>query len=559
MVDRIHVIQKVLDQSGVSEAAEVSIPEGAQLLTLRTVKPDGTVLEPESIAGKDGVSLPNVQVGDYVEHEFLQAHAPRGPLQPGFTAASFYFQIARTPNHWSTYTVVAPKAMGLTVDAHNMKAPAPEAKGDTVVFTHTERKVPPFIPEPDAPPSPNETLPFVSVGAGAQGNESIVTAYADAFLDNAQLTYDVERFAKDAAQGKTGLEAVRAVYSAVMKRLSGRDAGLGLSATASLAQDRGSRLWTLKAALEALGIPARVVAVRTFAVDPAPYRFPNEQLLPYMCLRVTTKEGEAWLDPLVRFAPFGVLPEQAMGGREAWVLPEPGRPLEQTRTPPAPPAAGKTVTLKLQLALDGTLTGEGEELYLGFEAAQLAEALEALAPDQRNQALEGALSRYYGGAEMSGVTVDFAREVGAPLTVRYRFKAPHFARLEPDGDLVLSALTFPAQLGARFVQLGSRTTPLYIDSTEASRSLVELTLPPGYQVLSPAAQVKSQSAYGHFRRAEKQEGNVFHVEEEYRLGLARIPPKGYEELGQFAGEVDLVQSRDLVVRRVSPTPAAPKK
>src|SRR5262249_54266877 len=115
MLDRIHIIQKILDQAGISELAEVSIPAGAQILTLRTLKPDGSSLEPESIEGKDTVSMPGVQVGDYVEYEFLEAHSPRGPGEPGFTAANFYFQIARMPNNWSTYAVIAPKGMNLSV------------------------------------------------------------------------------------------------------------------------------------------------------------------------------------------------------------------------------------------------------------------------------------------------------------------------------------------------------------------------------------------------------------------------------------------------------------
>jgi hypothetical protein len=33
----------------------------------------------------------------------------------------------------------------------------------------------------------------------------------------------------------------------------------------------------------------------------------------------------------------------------------------------------------------------------------------------------------------------------------------------------------------------------------------------------------------------------------YRLEMARIAPRDYEAFSRFAGEVDLVQSRDLVL------------
>jgi tetratricopeptide (TPR) repeat protein len=547
-VDRIHIIQKALEQSGLSELAEVSIPPGAQVLTVRTWKRDGTFLEPENIEGKDSISMPGVQVGDYVEYEFLQAHAARGPAQPGFTSASFYYQVARMPNNWSTYRVIAPHEMKMAVDAHNMNAPQPHAEGGDDVFFHEERHVPPFIPEPDSAPSGNEYLPFVSVGAGAIGNEMLLQTYADVFSDRGQLNSEVEEFARSAAAGKKGLEAVRALYSAVMQRLSGRDSGLTQSASSSIAQDRGSRLWTLKASLEAIGVPARIAAVKTFGVDPANYRFPNETLMPYFCIKAELPDGgDIWLDTLVRFGPFGELPEQAAGS-DAWLLPEPGRPLRKVRTPAKSTPSGKEIQLRLALDATGKLSGTGRETYLGFEAAQLGEALEALPPQQRDQALEGALSRYFGGAELSNLKLDLKHEVGAPLVVEYSFSAPRFARVE-GGQLVLGPLTFPAHLGRRFVQVGSRKTPLYVDSTETNHTSTTVDLPPGYSLSQPLGEETTRGAYGTFNRKERQEKNQIVIDESYRLEMARIPAAQYDDFTRFAAEVDLLQGRDLIVEK----------
>ena len=430
MVDRVHIIQKALDQQGVADVAEVEIPQGATVLTLRTIKPDGRSLEPENIEGKDAMSLPGVQVGDLVEYEYLLAHPTRGPGQPGFTASAFYFQVARQPNARSSYVVIAPRGSGMEVDAHNVQAIKPQLEGDKEVLRHEERRVPPYIPEPMGPASANEWLPFVSVGSGQKGNEGVVHAYADAFLEKGLVTWEVEAFAREAVKAletdekgrevPLGLEAVKAVYAAVQHRLSGRDAGLSVSAASSVAQDRGSRVWLIKAALDALGFDVRLVAVRAFTADPASYLFPNEGLLPYICLRVSVPgQQPVWLDPLVRFAPFGELPEFALGGLEAYVLPEPGHPMERIKTPDRSLRPGKSVTLELKLDAEGQLSGKGVETYSGFEAAQLAEALESLSPDQRDQALQSALSRYYGGADLSKLQVDAKRDVGAPVIVSY--------------------------------------------------------------------------------------------------------------------------------------------
>ncbi len=549
-VDRIHVIQKALDQAGVQDVAEVQIPSGAAVLTLRTLKSDGAVLEAESIEGKDAVSLPGVQVGDLVEYEFLQAHPSRGPGQPGFTSAAFYFQVARQPNNWSTYTVVAPHGMGLAVDAHNLTASPVTTQGELDVFTHEEKRVPPYVPEPQGPPSANEWLPFVTVGAGQKGNEGVVQAYADAFIDHGLVTFEVEAFARKAAQGKTGLDAVRAVYAQVMHALSGRDSGLSVSAAASVAQDRGSRTWLLVASLRALGVDARLAAVRAFTVDPKPYLFPNESLLPYISVRAALQDGTViWLDPLVRFAPFGELPEFAMGERDAWLFPEPGRPLQVVKTPKRSVRPSKEVRLTLSLSPEGVLTGQGVETYLGYDAAQIAEALEAISPDQRNQALQSSLSRYFGGADLSSLEVESKREVGAPVVVKYDFTARHFARLDGEARMVLGALTFPALLGRRFLVMSARQTPLFLEGSEASHTVTTLTLPPGWTMPGLVADAPLDNPYGHFERKEKQVGQTVTIDEEHHLVQARVPVKDYETFATFAGEVDLVQGRDVVLEK----------
>lgn len=550
MVDRVHIIQKALDQQGVQEVAEVQIPQGATVLTLRTLKPDGRSLEPEVIEGKDVMSLPGVQVGDMVEYEYLLAHPTRGPAQPGFTASAFYFQVARQPNARSSYVVIAPKGSGLTVDAHNVKAPKPQVEGDYEVLRHEERRVPPYIPEPGGPPSANEWLPFVSVGTGQRGNDGVVRAYADAFLDKGLITHEVEAFARDAAKEAKGLDAVKAVYAAVQHKLSGRDGGLAISAATSVAQDRGSRAWLLKASLEALGFDARLVAVRAFTSDPASYVFPNEGLIPYVCVRVTVSEGNTvWLDPLVRFAPFGELPEFALGGLDAWLMPEPGRSMEQVKTPERSTRPGKTVSLTLSLDEQGVLSGKGEEKYTGFDAAQLAEALESISPEQRDQALQSSLARYFGGADLSKLEVEAPRVVGATVTVRYEFRAERFGRAEGAGRLVASSPTYPLMLGRRYLQVPARVTPLFIEASEASVTKATLTLPPGWSLKSPLGEVKLTGPSGTYVRHEVQSGNVVTFDEDFRLTQSRIPTKDYDRFAQFAGELDLVQQRDLLFEK----------
>ncbi len=207
----------------------------------------------------------------------------------------------------------------------------------------------------------------------------------------------------------------------------------------------------------------------------------------------------------------------------------------------------KRVKLESELSAEGVLTGTAEETYVGFDAAQVREALDAISPDQRDQALQAALSRYFGGAELSSLKLEMQQEVGAPLVVRYSFRAPRFGRLER-GKIIIGPLTFPAQLGRRFVEVGSRKTPLYIGDSEGAIASATMKLPAGMHVESMLGQpIQQVTPFGQYSRAEAEKGGVFSVEESYLLRMARIPPKDYDAFATFAGEVDLVQARDVTI------------
>jgi predicted Zn-dependent protease len=548
LVNRIHTIQKAVQLGGAQEIAEVNIPTGAQVLALRTIKKDGTVLEPEVIEGKEAISLPGVNVGDYVEVEYLLIEQSKAPAQPGFTASPFYFQITDMPNHRAVYTVVAPKGTGMRVDAHNMPPPPPPVtKGDWEVFTHEVRRVKPHIPEPDVPWSNNEYLPFVIVGAGPTGNEQMIGVYSDTYYDKSRRTAEIEAFTRKVTEGKKGIEAVRALHSAVMKRFPGRDVGLAQSAISSIAQDRGSRLMMMKAGLESLGMTTRIAAIRPFTSDPTPYLFAADVLLAYPALRVQVSESETiWVDTSVRFGPFGRLPESPLGGFTGYLLAEPGRPMETLKTPPWEEPPAKKVRLMLEVKPDGTLTGQGEEVYSGFEGANLADAFEALSAESRQQALQNAVARYFGGADLTMVKLEHPQEVGAPFTLRYEFKVPSFARMEGK-RMVLEPLAFPAYLGRRYVQLSARDTPILIENSEVSDTEVYVTLPEGMKVADLEPELKVNSAFGTFRRTEKQEGRVLTITESLRIPRVRVYPKFYESFASFAADVDLIQGRDLTL------------
>ena len=111
--------------------------------------------------------------------------------------------------------------------------------------------------------------------------------------------------------------------------------------------------------------------------------------------------------------------------------------------------------------------------------------------------------------------------------------------------MTLGPLTYPAQVGRRYVTVGTRKSPLFIDSTEQNVSHVSLKLPAGWHIDDPLKKGKLESPFGLFTRDET-DADAFRVEERYRLDMSRIPVNQYEAFAGFAGQVDLLQTRDIV-------------
>jgi hypothetical protein len=547
ITERIHQLVELKDQHAADRFGEVSLPPGAQILSLRTLKPDGRTLEPEDLGERRSISLPGLEPGDFVEYEYLRALPARSAALPGFTADPFYFRVADTPLWRSQYRVIAPEGTGMEVDAHNRPAATVKTEGGRERLELVERDVPALVPEPGSA-AVAEFLPFVQVGAGASRQE-MQLAVADAMLARTRPTVEVAAFARKAAAGRRGEALVKAVYDEVARTILGSGVGsLGWSDTAGhvLARGRGNRAILLKSAYTSLGIKARFAMVRSFTADPTPYRFPRNDLYGQVVLRVEHEGRTHWLDPSTRFAPFDRIPPHVRG-QEALILPEPGEAPQVTKTPTGPEGDGREIEVRIALKEDGSAEVRGVERYLGYEAGSAKVAVERMDAATRRQAVEQALSRTFRGLILAELVVEGEQDINAPLTLRYRFNAPHFAR--PMGDrLVIENALYPARLGARFLSRSARTTPLLIANAEKAWVSVEIQPPPGFRPL-PGPERKVDGTAGLYRRSEKAEGGTLRREDLFDLRLARIPPPAYPDFARFVAGVDAAQGEVMAFSR----------
>lgn len=537
--ERTHQVIHVLDARGVDQYGEVSVPSGAEVLALRTHKPDGRTVEPERAGGNKGtVSLAGLEPGDFVEVEYVRGTRGGGA---GFASDPFFFQVVGTRLYRSAYVVAAPPGLGLEVDAHGMKAPAPVREGGLDVVRAVALDVPAHVPEPGSPPS-TEFLPFLHVGVGG-GRDALQRLLAEAAAGRARPTEEIRALAAEirAAAGRRADAAAltRAAWERVSRAILGQGGPFGDEASAVLSRGSGSRLLLLQALLDALGVRSRIVLARPFATDASAWRFPSHGLYGHPLLRVETGGAPLWLDPGMRLGPFATIPSTVLDV-EALVLPAPGETLEVVRTP-ARTRVEERREVEVRIALDaaGGATVEGEDRYLGAAGGLAKGAVERLDASERRQLVEAMLAGSFVGIVLSEAELLGEGDAEAPFVVRWRGRVPQLARAAA-GGLVLDEPILPARVGARLVQVASRATPLLIPGTERTVQRVEIVAPEG---LVPVAGGPRSAAgpFGAFSRAERVEGRRLVREETLELTRGRIAPDRYAELAAFAGEVDAAQ------------------
>ncbi|HEY3355105.1 MAG TPA: tetratricopeptide repeat protein [Polyangia bacterium] len=539
-----HNIIKILTKEGAEKFGEVQVPEGADVLLARTVKRDGTTREPEEIAGKQGVSAPDLEAGDYVEFEYVVPEEAPAAFPGGFAAERFFFRSYDAPLDRTEYVVVTPAGLPLIVDAR-ADAPAVEQRDERglTVRLWRRRGVPQAIPEPASPPVV-ELQPSVRVGARVSAAQ-YRDAVRDQLVESWRANGEVHALAARLCGGKPARECAGAVHAFVGANIqNGDDEG----AAAALARRQGNRLALAAALLRAAGLaPAGwLVRGRTQAVDPRPGAPAPLELADFgdLVLRVETPAGPLFLDPRLRRSPFGYLAPNLRG---ATALPLTDRgPLYATVPVRGTGADRRAITLAITLGADGAARVRARERLAGVAGVEWRESLDQIPADQLKKEFEQRwLGYFFAGGTLGALKVEGREQPGRELVFDYDFGLARLGR-KTEGGLVLPASFFPAELSKRYVGVARREAPLLVLEHPLTELHVEVKLPPGARV-APPPPIELRTRFGTFVQRISQQGDRLVIDKQYAVPLARIRPADYGDFVRFATTVDQAEAAGVEV------------
>ncbi|MEZ4307329.1 MAG: hypothetical protein R3F14_04700 [Polyangiaceae bacterium] len=526
-----HEIICVQSREAIQELAEQRLRGIA--LRARTIKRDGRTFEPEIVGGKPTVTMPMLEVGDYIETEML--FTLRGGSSRVFEGPRWLFREESVPYWRSEFVVVSPRSRPLDIETGGaVPAPAVTESGALVVHRWRVDKSPALPEEPASAPLA-EFLPNVRVGWGinladmiarlvdaasdetprdprlakraleivadSSAAESAAKPQGDADADPeaegdaespapakpapAPLAKSPSAAALAAASKLSPEEKARRIYRWVVTEI---EPARESDPRRSVMGKSGNRTEAFLYLCRLLGIDVQLGLVRDRLAAPPLGPMSETEACGTLAVRLSTDQGVRWMVVRDKFAPFGYLPS-ALRGQTAIVLKQ-GAPRETT--PSTGSKDGVTSSGTAKLAEDGSATIDLTQKYEGQIAIGLRNVLESLPEAKIEETIESRLlPRSLPGALLDSLKIVDLHNLDEPLTLQMKIRMPNFARLRGGAggrELVLSP-PFALHLSG-LATLPARETPIYISESMATLTVVDLKvfLPEGARVateLSP--------------------------------------------------------------------------
>lgn len=538
-----HNVVRVQSQEAVEEYGEFTPPQGASLYRVRTLKADGRVLEPEVVAGKDSLSLPDLRPGDAVEFEYVRALSPADLAPGGFLGERFYFRGFDVPYDRSEYVVVTPRDVSLVVDPRG-PAPTHERADRNGLVEHrwVARQSHRMTPEPRSITA-REFIPSVAVGVGATWDR-FIDALRERIIDMDVADPESVRLAAEITRGaRTPTEKLQRIHAWVLDHIEQQGAGTPFDQAARMVASRqGHRTRVLRYLLGLAGVPCEVALVRQGSGDATRSELSDDETYQSIMLRVQTERGPRWVTAADHNAPVGYIPP-ALAGAEA-VLLTAGSPREHL------PALdleqhGRALTVQLALSSDGSGRAVVEERLRGYAATGAREAVRSMDAANRERQFEAYVGRMVAGASLETFDVTGVEDREADMVLRYTFRAPNMAT--PSGAQLAFEGLFQAEASRVYADTRERSVPMWNGDPVRATLDLTVTLPAGARVeeLPPDAEGRATGIGWSIRSERTRDG--FHLARRVEIPTGRVTPADYGPFAEQARALDTADTRRITI------------
>ncbi len=537
-----HEIQRIQSQEAVGKEAEQQPPTGL-VLRMRVIKPDGSVLEPEPIAGKPSLTMPHLEVGDYLEIEHVTPTNGDGEKGKRYRGPQWFFREADKGYWRSEFVTVTPKDRPLEIETlGNVGSPKVKDIGTFIERKWRVDESPPAIEEPDSP-RPTEFLPSVRIGWGISLGESL-ERLVDVASDETPLDPRLHKMALDIVHGVPETdsdERARLLYRHVLAHVEEGKEGDGRRVITGRA---GSRQAGFIHLCRQLKIPVELALVKNRLAMPPLGKMSEVENYDGIVLRLQTNKGVRWLSVHDKFSPFGYVPSE-LRGQDAFRL-IPGTPKEKTAYAGA--TDGVTFEGSATLKEDGSATLELSQSFAGKVGATMRNVFDKIPESQQHDFVETRLlGRNFPGARVREMKIENRESLDLPLIVRMKGDAPQVAHAV-GGNMSVKSL-FPMRI-AQLASLPSRQTPLLLGAASHVEVKFDIVVPESMHMPTTLPSGEARDGERVVRVTDTVHGRAVHMDLFVDIPAGRVTPGAeYTKFQRFAQDADSLVERELILGR----------
>jgi|GEM_PF-6448766 len=534
-ISRYHSVRKIVTREGVEKNGEFTVPEGAVILKIRTVKPDGTSYEPEKIYGKPSLSYPMLEPGDFTETEWVSYQPPSHIFPGGTMLERWYFRVPDMVLHRSEMFLIAPSGMKVDFNTRgNLPNPKVWNEGDLTIYSWTVMQSPHIKYETNSP-NLDEFLPSIQVNYKTSW-EDFFDWIRDLFADTMTVTPEMKEALLKIISGVTSDDNIgkaKAIYRWVCDEIEDEE-GLTTPVSYIFHQKRGDRIRLLYALLKAANVPVELHLAETIYSDKTPSNIPDFKKFTHFIIKV----GDDWLLPAIKKAYYGFIPFQLYNQNTIRILPEYGKghisgnPIENEKT---------EINLKIEVNADGTCKSFLQFLFNGPRATILRNQLRNIpAGDIENQVESNLLAPDFTGSTLEKLEILDLDEPSSKLTIRIEFEMP--AQHGPYPGTFSIGPILKNRIATRWAGLPSRNFPLLIDENLNTTSVIEIDGKDIWKIVMPPQPKVKVTILKDFLFSQEVELNSSKsklvIKRNLKIPIGRISPEDYGSFLSFASKVD---------------------
>ncbi|MEM9195390.1 MAG: DUF3857 domain-containing protein, partial [Myxococcota bacterium] len=534
----VHQVIKVQSEESLERLGQMSLP--GRLLTLRTIKPDGRILEPNRIQGLDSIPMPELAISDYIEYEYILEHGARP--NGSFVSSGWLFQSFGQPFGLSQLRVIAPRDLELTFDGRGpLPEPVETFDGDDRVLTWTVRDSPQLTDEPMRA-GIDEVIPRIRYGSHYTW-EYFLTSIRNNLADRDPVDPDAQRLVRRIlrqANAQTVEEKARVLYGWVHDNIE-PGGPFTVLAPVAVSERAGSPSRVYRYLLALADVPADFAVAASFG-GRRQSPLADENHFDGTLVAIRGNEPRfVWLGG--GDVPFGYLPV-GLRGQEATILRD-GLPRVQIPDPGVAPDHSE-VDVDVSVAADGSaevtivLTSRGES------AARMRRAVERATPEQLRDGLEGTFTaQALPGSRLRDVALTGVEDREADVTIRAELTIARLGSVDR-GRQVLPLL-YPSRLARSLASLPSRRTVMLFPGTSQDVRITVRSESGGVE--GPDDADLTGPAGARYIGRTTRSGNALTVVRSWELPRMLVRPEDYPSFASFLRTVDSATEEEISLPR----------